>query len=240
MVPSRSSNLPWRSIIILTALIAAAIVAVIWNWPTLVRFFGDQAALKAAIERAGIWAPLAFVAVQFLQIVIAPIPGQVTGVLAGALFGPWLGALYSLTGAVLGCFLVFVLSRRLGRPFVERFVEAKHLKKFDRLTTESGPMVFFLIFLLSGFPDDIICYLAGLSAIPIRTLVVISILGRAPGYLLSGFLGAGIGDANAPLIGIVGGFIALGLALSYWKRDAIKEWAKQFTDESEDKDGKKA
>ena len=135
----------------------------------------DHARIKGAVERAGIWGPLVFIAIQFLQIVFAPIPGQVAGVIAGSLFGPWLGTLYSLVGSVLGCFLVFTLSRKLGRPFVERFVDKKHLKKFDRLTKNAGPMVFFLIFLLPGFPDDIICYLAGLSAIPIRTLVIITI-----------------------------------------------------------------
>ncbi len=219
---------------LIVALIIVAVIIV--NWQPLVGFFGDQSRLKAAVESVGPWGPLAFMAIQFLQVVIAPIPGQATGVIAGALFGPWLGALYSLTGAVLGCLVVFVLSRRLGRPFVERFVEAKHLKKFDRLTTASGPMVFFLIFLLPGFPDDFICFLAGLSAIPIRTLVIVSILGRAPGYMISGFLGAGIGDANGPLIGIVVGLIAIGAAITYWKRGAIATWTRSFTDESEEDD----
>ena len=239
MVTHVRKTLPWRSIIVLSLIILVVAVVVVLNWQPLVSFFGDQEKIKAAVSRAGAWGPLAFTAIQFLQIVIAPIPGQATGVIAGALFGPWLGALYSLTGAVLGCFVVFVLSRRLGRPFVERFVSTQHLKKFDRLTTNAGPMVFFLIFLLPGFPDDIICYLAGLSAIPLRTLVIISLLGRAPGYVLSGFLGAGIGGSNVPLISIVVGLIALGLAVSYWKRDAIKQWAAQFTDEPGDEDGEK-
>jgi uncharacterized membrane protein YdjX (TVP38/TMEM64 family) len=231
------NRLPWRSIIVAFTVAAIIAIVIIINWQPLVGFFGDQEKLKATVEGVGPWGPLAFMAIQFLQVVIAPIPGQATGVIAGALFGPWLGALYSLTGAALGCLMVFVLSRRLGRPFVERFVEAKHLKKFDRLTTESGPMVFFLIFLLPGFPDDIICYLAGLSAIPIRTLVIVSILGRAPGYVISGFLGAGIGDANGPLIGLIVGLIAIGAAVSYWKRTAIAHWARSFTNESEDNDG---
>lgn len=237
MVSRPHNVLPWRSIIILSALVVVVAGVIIVNWQPLVSLFGDQERLKQSVERAGLWGPLVFMAIQFLQVLIAPIPGQATGVIAGALFGPWLGALYSLSGAVLGCLAVFALSRWLGRPFVERFVDAKHLKKFDRLTTNSGPMVFFLIFLLPGFPDDIICYLAGLSAIPLRTLFVISILGRAPGYIISGFLGAGIGGANAPVIGGVVGLAAIAAAILYWRRAAIAEWAKSFTDESEDKDG---
>ena len=226
----------WRKITagLIAVAIIVAIVAIYWQ--PITAFFGDHARIKGAVERAGIWGPLVFIAIQFLQIVFAPIPGQVAGVIAGSLFGPWLGTLYSLVGSVLGCFLVFTLSRKLGRPFVERFVDKKHLKKFDRLTKNAGPMVFFLIFLLPGFPDDIICYLAGLSAIPIRTLVIITILGRAPGYILSGFLGAGIGEANTSLIVSIVVLLVIGAAIAYWQRDTIKQWARQFTREDESDD----
>ncbi len=234
MTGSTQRQLPWRAIIIALILLTITVVGLIVFWQPITAFFGDPKRIKAAVEQAGAWGPIVFIAVQFLQILIAPIPGQAAGILAGTLFGPWLGSLYSLTGAIMGCFVIFVLARRLGRPFVERFVDAKHLKKFDKLTKDAGPMVFFLIFLLPGFPDDIICYIAGLSAIPIRTLVIISILGRAPGYVLSGFLGAGIGESNTVLIASIVGIFAIGMALAYWQRAAITTWAKQFTNDDDE------
>lgn len=165
-----------------------------------------------------------FIAVQFLQILVAPIPGQAVGVLAGALFGPWLGLVYSMAGAVLGFTTVFVLAKLLGRPFVEKFVKKQDLDKFDKLTKKAGPLVLFLVFLLPGFPDDAICYIAGLSDLRIRTLVLISMAGRLPGYAITSFMGAGIGEANLKLVGILSIILVIAVGLIYIKRKPLKKW----------------
>ena len=90
------------------------------------------------------------------------------------------------------------------------------------------------MFLLPGFPDDIICYVAGLSNLPIRTLVMVSLAGRLPGYLATSFLGAGIGDANVRLV--VGIGIALGLAgiVAYMKRAELKAFIQKHIDNDSD------
>lgn len=223
--PNQKINWLLVGSIVVIALIVALIV---FFWQPMVELFTDKDRLKTLVEQAGFWGPLVFIGVQFLQVIIAPIPGQAVGALAGALFGPWLGTLYSMIGALLGFTLIFVVSRQLGRPFVERFVDKEHLAKFDYLTKTNGPMVFFLIFLLPAFPDDIICYLAGLSAIPIRTLVVVSLAGRLPGYLVLAFLGAGIAEADGRLIGSIVAFIALVGALAYWQRKPLEAWVRRI------------
>ncbi len=203
-------------------------------WQPFIAFFGNPNEIKAVVDRAGILGPLVFIILQALQIIIAPIPGQAVAVMAGMLFGPWLGTLYSLIGALIGFTAVFFLARQLGRPFVERFVEPKHLSKFDKLSTKAGPLVFFLIFLLPGFPDDVICYIAGLSKIPIRTLILISIAGRLPGYLLSGFAGAGIEQGNAWLIASMATAFVIALGIAYWKRKPLESWVMSLLDSDED------
>lgn len=213
----------WVTIAIVALLAALTIVTIVY-WESLGVLFSDKEQLKVVVERAGWWGPLVFIGVQFLQVIIAPIPGQAIGVLAGALFGPLLGTIYSMIGALLGFTTIFMISRRLGRPFVERFVEAKHLKKFDYLTNANGPMVFFLIFLLPAFPDDIICYLAGLSSIPIRTLVLVSLLGRLPGYLVLSLFGSGLAETDIRLIvGIVTAVVLIS-AVVYWQRERLESW----------------
>ena len=209
-------------------------VVTILNWDALVRFFQNPEQIKQLVNDAGPWGPIVFIAVQFLQILIAPIPGQAVGFIAGALFGPWLGLLYSMIGAVLGFTTVFILAKMLGRPFVERFVKKEDLKKFDKLTKNTGPLVLFLIFLLPGFTDDAICYLAGLSSLPIRTLVLVSIAGRFPGYLATSFLGAGIGGGSVKIIVAV--LIVVGLAgiIAYVKRADIKKFIERHMHEDDD------
>lgn len=207
------------------AILAIIVGLLVFFWQPLYELFSDKERLRQLVEQAGFWGPLLFIGIQFLQVVVAPIPGQVVGALAGALFGPWLGTLYSMIGAMLGITLVLVISRQLGRPFVERFVEKKHLEKFDYLTKAKGPLVFFLIFLLPAFPDDIICYLAGLSAIPIRTLVLVSFAGRLPGFLVLALLGSGIAEADGRLIGIVVAVLVIIGAVGYWQRERLERWA---------------
>lgn len=219
----------WGSVAIL---MAGLLVVVLWG--PMAELASNPERMKQLVQSAGVWGPTMFMGIQFLQVLFAPIPGQVAGVIAGALFGPWLGTLYSMLGALVGFTLIFILSRKLGRPFVERFVKPEYLKKFDYLTKKAGPMVFFLVFLLPGFPDDIICYIAGLSSIPLRTLIVISIAGRLPGYLLTSFMGAGIGAADTKLVlWIVIPCLVLGL-LAFWQRKAIEKWVRsQLRDESD-------
>ncbi len=223
-----------RAIIWLIIAIAVIALLVIFLWEPIVGLMGSAEQIKQLVERAGIWGPLVFMGIQFLQVLVAPIPGQVAGVLAGALFGPWLGTLYSMLGALVGFTAIFFISRRLGRPFVERFVKPEHLEKFDYLTKTNGAFVFFLIFLLPGFPDDIICYMAGLSKIPIRTLVLVSLAGRLPGYILTGFIGSGMAHSDARLIGsIVAGSLVV-LFAGVWQRGRIEKWVKQLTSADSD------
>lgn len=68
-------------------------------------------AIRGLLTGFGIWAPLIFIGLQALQVVISPIPGEATGVLGGFLFGTWIGALYSTLGLMLGSALAFGLSR---------------------------------------------------------------------------------------------------------------------------------
>lgn len=92
-------------------------------------------------------------------------------------------------------------------------MKAESLEKFDRILNRSGPTVLFLIYLLTAFPDEVISFVAGLTKIPIRVLLIVSIAGKLPGYLLLSFAGEGLaeGDANPYVVS------ALGI-LAIWKR----------------------
>lgn len=221
-------KLPVKLLVVVTIVVAVFVALAVIFWQPLLDLVGNPERLRALVEQAGVFGPLVFIAVQFLQILIAPIPGQVVGIAAGALFGPWTGTLYSILGSFLGMLAVISLSRKLGRPFVERFVDQKTLQKFDYLINNNGPIVFFLIMLLPVFPDDLICYIAGLSNVKIRTLVLLGTLGRIPTTLVSALIGAGIGEANVTLlVGSVVAAVAV-FAVGYWQRERLKRWMERF------------
>lgn len=228
-----SSEKPKKTKLLTLGLIAAVllvlgILAMVYGKP-LIDLFSDPERARAVIADAGPLGPLVFIGMQIAQVFFAPIPGQVTGFLSGFLFGTFWGTVYTMIGAAIGFTLIFVLARKLGRPFVEYFVDEKTLKKFDYLSDTKGVAVLFLIFLLPAFPDDIICYIAGLTNIKIRTLIIISLLGRLPGNLALNFAGSGVAESNVQLVVIVVSILLIISAAAYWKRKKIEAFVKRFS-----------
>jgi uncharacterized membrane protein YdjX (TVP38/TMEM64 family) len=127
---------------------------------------------------------LGFIFLQTLQVVAAPIPGEVTGFIGGYVYGPVLGILLSTVGLTLGSWGAFTLSRIFGRPFVERFVRKETLDKYDYLLHHKGAFLVFLLFLIPGMPKDLLCYILGLGHLSTKEFLVISTVGRFLGTVL--------------------------------------------------------
>jgi len=181
----------------ITIFIAVFAAAIVLFWKPLMTLFSSPEQVKNFVSSFGIWAPIIFIFLVMLQVLLAPIPGQVAGLAGGYIFGTALGTLYSMIGLVLGSFIVFLLSRKLGRPFIEKVVDKKTLSKFDKIITEKGLFPLFLIYLLPALPDDAVSYIAGLTKFKIGTLMVISAVGRLPGFLVLSLVGAGISSSNS-------------------------------------------
>jgi len=152
--------------------------------------FTSSERLRSWIAAAGLRAPLLFVGVQALQVVVFFIPGEIPQIAGGYLFGVWQGSLLSLAGITAGASFNFLLARLLGVPFVRALFAAAEVERVRRLA-ESGRarLTFFLLFLIPGIPKDILCYAAGLSALSLPAFLLFSTLGRLPGVLGSAVMG---------------------------------------------------
>ncbi len=177
--------------------------------------------LVAAMNSLGPWAPFFYIQLQILQIVVAPIPGQIVGGVGGFLFGSW-GILWSTIGSLIGFWLVFVIARKFGRPLLEKIFKKPAVDKFDFIINAKGAaLIIFAIFLLPGFPDDIVCYIAGLTKLSLKKLMLISILGRFPTIVVTNMIGAGLGDNNLGLVAAVSVIGVIIVGIFTWKREAI-------------------
>ena len=127
------------------------------------KFYTEQKSLAEFLTSLGSYSPTFFILLQALQVVIALIPGELTGIVGGYVYGVSFGFIFSTLGLALGSLVAFELARILGRPFVEKFVNQKLIKKFEFLTSDAGATLCFLLFLLPGFPKDVLCYLLGLA-----------------------------------------------------------------------------
>ena len=174
----------------------------------------SRASLLSMFDAHGVARGYLFLMMQILQVLVAPIPGQLLGLLGGSMFGFWNGLLLSLLGLVSGSAVAMVSSRVLGETVVRRFVPSSILSRFDHLTNANGIWSFFLIFLLLVFPDDAICFMAGLTRLPLHHLLLVCALGRLPGIAVLTFVGANVGGASTQAYLVLS--IAMVLAFGIW------------------------
>lgn len=150
----------------------------------LIQFFLNREKLVSFLDSLGPLAFLGFILLQAAQVVFAPIPGEVTGILGGYLYGPLLGVILSTIGLTMGSFVAFTLARALGRPFVEKFVDKATMSRFDYLLHHKGVFLIFLLFLIPGFPKDVFCYILGLGHLTTMEFLIIGGTGRLFGTIL--------------------------------------------------------
>lgn len=157
--------------------------------------------IKAYIERSAPWSHLAFFFLQFVSTVVAPIPSNITALAGGLLFGAIPAFLLTFAAVVLGSFLVFSLARALGQERVSRFVGRKLSTRYLDIIRRKRDTFLLLAFLFPFFPDDILCILAGLTEISRKRFILLCLLARPWGLVVSCAVG---GSAlELPLWGMV-------------------------------------
>jgi uncharacterized membrane protein YdjX (TVP38/TMEM64 family) len=157
----------------------------------ILNYMSSAEEFKKYIEGNGEKAYLVFFIVQFISVIIAPIPSNVSAVVGGTVFGMWGSFLISMLAIISGSTVVFVLGRRFGRAFAERFINPKLLNKYEQhFSTRKGELLLILLLLLPFFPDDAIGFVAGLSKISLRRYVIIMLLTRPWEILAASALGS--------------------------------------------------
>lgn len=129
-------------------------------------------ALRVYLSEKGVYAAFITFVLQFLQVVVLPLPSILTTSAAVMLFGVFKGALISFGGIFLGSITAFFVSRKLGVKVVS-FILGKE-KSYKLKQSFKGVDTVFLttMFLLPFFPDDLLCFAAGLSSISDKRFII--------------------------------------------------------------------
>lgn len=179
----------------LVAFFGIMIVTVVLLWPFIGEIFTEGGVERVTndVREAGPAGFLILLAVQFLQIVVAFIPGEVVQIAAGMIYGPWIGALIIFVGCLVSSTFIFLLVHKLGAPFVQAMIPKGALEKF-RAFERTGKLngLVFILFLIPGLPKDVFTYLVPLTDMRLPTFVLLSNVGRLPGILLSTYAAAGL------------------------------------------------
>jgi len=200
---------------------------VIVKYRDLAQFYSSKREVRRFLARFGSFAPVVFITLQALQVIIAPIPGEATGFLGGMLFGTWLSFIYSTIGLTLGSAVAFLLGRWLGLPLVRRLVSDEVYHKFDFLARTGGELVTLILFIIPGFPKDYLCFILGVSPLPFGTFLVLTTFGRMPGTWLLSVQGAKVGSGYYLEFVIFLTLAAAAAFLAYIFRDTIFEWMRR-------------
>ncbi len=188
----------------------------------------DRYQLKALITSFGPYSPLAYITIQLLQVLVAPIPGGAIEFLGGYIFGVRMGFFYSMVGLILGSLGAFGIARIFEKVAVEKFVSPKTMKKFSYLIGHEGVILSFILFLVPGFPKDALCYILGLTPMNPWIFLLISTVGRIPGTLMACLQGGKAFEHQYRTFLVLLGISALVLLIVYIYHEEIHQLIKRL------------
>lgn len=190
-------------------------------------FFKDKHKLLNFIKSYHPYDEFIFIVLQILQVVVAPIPGELTGIIGGYLYGPFWGTVYSTIGLTIGSWMAFMLARFFGEPLLENVVKKEVFEKFDHFMEHQGIGVSLILFLVPGFPKDYLCYIMGVSLIPTWTFIIVSTIGRLLGTILLSFTGYYAGNGQYLFLSCLAAAGIIIFIVVYYYHDKILELLKR-------------
>jgi len=167
----------------------------------------NSAQLQASLNRAGIWAPITYIALYTVATILV-LPSTPLNLTGGAIFGPWLGTLWTSMAAVIAAVVAFAFTRTVGREAIARKL-AGRWQSMDAEMRQGGLFYMFAIRLLPIIPYGLVNFAAGLTSIRFRDYLLGTILGTVPGILPFVLLGSSglqaVRTGNVlPLMGALG------------------------------------
>ena len=144
--------------------------------------------VRHTVREAGWLGPAAFVSIYVAWTVVL-LPGVVPTLAGGALFGVLAGSLLSLTGAVIGATLAFMIARHVGRGPIKELGGARG-ERLERWLARHGFVALVYARLVPIVPFNILNYAAGLAGMSTRSYVLATALGIIPGTVAYTVLGS--------------------------------------------------
>lgn len=214
-------------IIALVFLIFVAAVAYALIVTGFLEVIRDAKKLEEYIERSGSWMSCVFILLQFAQVVILPIPSTVTVVAGAELFGPFLGSLYSLIGILIGSVCAFLIGRYAGHRVVAWIVGEETINLWLNKIKNKDKLFLSAMFLLPVFPDDVLCFVAGLSSMSFLFFLVVIFISRILAIFMTSYAIALIPFTTwwgLMIWGVFGAAVVALFVFLYKKTDEILVW----------------
>jgi uncharacterized membrane protein YdjX (TVP38/TMEM64 family) len=182
----------WLPVLLVVAIVVACLLLGVRTDTAFQVLAKNRESLLAFVARLGFFAPVVFIAV-YVAVAALSVPlGAVLTVTAGFLFGTVAGGLYSLLGATAGGTILFLVARTSFGSSLQRRA-GPMLQKVEAGFQENAANYLFVLRIVPLFPFWFVNLVSAFFGIPLRTFVLVSLLGMAPASFVYAYLGAGIG-----------------------------------------------
>jgi uncharacterized membrane protein YdjX (TVP38/TMEM64 family) len=178
--------------------------------------------LNTWFDGLGWWAPVVFVLLWIAASVFF-LPGLAITIVGGLVFGAVWGTVWTTVGANLGAIAAFLVGRYAARAMVEGMVEKNRaLKKIDEGVKRQGWRMLMVTRLVPIFPFNVQNYVYGLTDIPLRTYVLVTLPCMLPATIAFNFAAGSVrtGDFGKTLwyLGVAAVFFVLLSLIPGWVR----------------------
>jgi uncharacterized membrane protein YdjX (TVP38/TMEM64 family) len=165
-------------------------------------YLANPELLKTLILSFGVLAPIAIILLQTFQTTISIIPSQITTIVAGFVFGPILGLVYSLIGAFFGSMIIFLVGRKYGKKLALKLFGKKEMVHFHIFFQQKKRWALFLARIAPIFPNDLVSFMAGLTSIRLRDFNWVSTVGFILQMIILTYFGAELaaGEVSVTMI----------------------------------------
>lgn len=153
--------------------------------------FKDMDALLAFVRGTKHWGILVYTGLVIFQVIFLPIPSAIVAVLGTVLYGPTYAFLFMTAGTIIGSVITFLLGKIFGRKLAVWVIGEEKTDKFAALLNEKGRFLFLVMMLFPFFPDDIICLIAGVTAMSFRYFTIAVTLTRPVMIAFMCYFGSG-------------------------------------------------
>ena len=204
--PATNGWTPWLLLALLLALILASAASwqaggIVWQ---LTRTDLDAAAridvMREVFAGFGVWAPVVYLLMVTVEVVVAPLPGLMLYAPGGILFGAVTGGAMALGGNILGAGIACLVTRSLKTTWLDRFFQPAQLRSLQAEVERRGSLLIFLLRINPLTSSDIISYAAGLTRIPVWKVMASTGLAMAPLCFAQAWLAEGLLEAFPQLI----------------------------------------
>ncbi len=136
------------------------------------------------------WGILLFIAIMAIQGLLVPIPSEIVLLATGMIWGLVGGGIMGIIGSMAAALLCFYISRKGGRPLVEKFIGEKALFLADNFIGKYGMGTIIVARFLPFIAFDPISYGAGLVDLDVKKYSIGTFIGSIPRAFFYSWLGS--------------------------------------------------